>query len=190
MTGDLGMDEVPLEAPQVVTYVRHPRARRYLLRVLRGGAVRVTLPRRGSRAEAEDLVRRHAGWIARQRARLAAIPPVAVWPEESRALRREAAALLTARARELAARHGLAPSRIAVRRQRSRWGSCSRRGAIALNWRLLHAPDFARDYVILHELMHLREHNHSPRFWALVEAAAPRRREAETWLKRHGTLLP
>jgi predicted metal-dependent hydrolase len=178
------------DSPGAVAYVRHPRARRYVVRVLRNGVVRVTIPRRGSRMEAEDVVRRHAGWIVRQRARVAAIPQPAAWPPETRALRREAEQVLAARTRELAAQHRLAPSRITVRRQRSRWGSCSRRGTISLNWRLLHAPDFARDYVILHELMHLRELNHSPRFWALVEAACPRRREAETWLKKHATLLP
>lgn len=176
--------------PGTVEYVRHHRARRYLLRVLRSGVVRVTIPRRGTRAEAEDVVRRHAGWIARQRERQATVPPPALWPAETQALRREATRRLTDRARELASREGLSPARVSVRRQRSRWGSCSRRGTIALNWRLLHAPDFARDYVILHELMHLRELNHSPRFWALVEAACPRRREAETWLKKHATLLP
>jgi len=52
--------------------------------------------------------------------------------------------------------------RVTVRNQRSRWGSCSRRGTVSLNWRLLQTPAFVRDYVILHELAHLREMNHSP----------------------------
>lgn len=183
------MDELNFDMLGTIAYARHPRARRYVVRVLRNGSVRVTIPWRGSRREAEDVVRRHAGWIVSQRARVAAAPRPAEWPPETRALRREAEQALVARTRELAAQHGLAPARITVRRQRSRWGSCSRRGAISLNWRLLHAPDFARDYVILHELMHLREHNHSARFWSLVEAACPSRREAETWLKQHAILL-
>ena len=72
-----------------------------------------------------------------------------------------------------------------VRNQRSRWGSCSRRGTISLNWRLVQTPDLVRDYIIHHELMHLREMNHSARFWARVEEVCPGWREAERWLKRN-----
>lgn len=185
VSANLGVESMPLR----IEFSRHPRARRYVVRVLHSGAVRVTIPRRGSQAGAEAMVRQHADWIARQRERIARAPRPEAWPPETRALRREAERLLVSRTRELAARHGLAPARIHVRRQRSRWGSCSRRGTISLNWRLLHTPDFARDYVILHELMHLRELNHSPRFWALVEGVCPRRREAEAWLRRHAALL-
>ena len=67
---------------------------------------------------------------------------------------------LTARTAQLATQHDLTVSRITVRNQRSRWGSCSRRGTISLNWRLIQAPAYVLDYIILHELMHLREHNH------------------------------
>jgi predicted metal-dependent hydrolase len=90
---------------------------------------------------------------------------------------------------ELAREHGLAPSRVTIRDQRSRWGSCSPRGAIGLNWRLVLMPVHVRDYVLLHELMHLREPNHSRRFWRHVERACPGFREAERWLKEHGSTL-
>lgn len=86
---------------------------------------------------------------------------------------------------ELAAHHNLTVRRVTVRNQRSRWGSCSRRGTISLNWRLIQAPEFVRDYIILHELMHLRQMNHSERFWQEVEAVCPNYREAERWLKQH-----
>jgi hypothetical protein len=79
--------------------------------------------------------------------------------------------------------------RVVVRNQRTRWGSCSRRGTLSLNWRLVQAPVFVRDYIILHELMHLREMNHSARFWRLVEAACPDYAMAERWLKAHANLL-
>ena len=79
--------------------------------------------------------------------------------------------------------------RVSVRNQRTRWGSCSRRGLISLNWRLVQTPDTVRDYIIHHELMHLREMNHSERFWARVEAVCPGWRDAEKWLKRNGSLL-
>lgn len=96
---------------------------------------------------------------------------------------------LPARAWELAAENGAAVKQVTVRNQRSRWGSCSAGGTISLNWRLVQAPESVRDYIICHELAHLREMNHSDRFWAHVEALFPAWREAERWLKREGSLL-
>lgn len=104
-------------------------------------------------------------------------------------LRRLAAPELTARTVKLAARHGLPVTRVTVRNQRSRWGSCSRRGTISLNWRLIQTPTFVRDYIIWHELAHVREHNHSARFWAVVAEFCPEYAQAEAWLKRHRGLL-
>jgi predicted metal-dependent hydrolase len=100
-------------------------------------------------------------------------------------LRQLAARELPPCALELAARHGLTVRRITVRGQKSRWGSCSRRGTISLNWRLIQTPAFVSDYICLHELMHLRQMNHSPRFWREVEAVCPDYRTAERWLKAH-----
>ena len=96
---------------------------------------------------------------------------------------------LPARAWELAAETNVAVKHVTVRNQRSRWGSCSAGGTISLNWRLVQTPDMVRDYIIYHELMHLREMNHSARFWARVEEVCPWWREAERWLKRNGSLL-
>jgi predicted metal-dependent hydrolase len=93
---------------------------------------------------------------------------------------------LPARAWELAAQTRMNVTRVSVRDQRSRWGSCTTAGAISLNWRLILAPESVRDYIIHHELMHLREMNHSQRFWDLVEAVFPGWREAEAWIKRNG----
>lgn len=90
---------------------------------------------------------------------------------------------------EFAVRHGLSVRRVSVRNQRSRWGSCSRKGTISLNWRLIQAPVFVRDYLIFHELAHLREMNHSARFWRVVESFCPDYRSAEQWLREHGALL-
>ena len=104
-------------------------------------------------------------------------------------LRRLAESELSLRVLEFAARHQLSVRRVSVRNQRTRWGSCSRRGTISLNWRLIQTPPFVRDYIILHELMHLREMNHSPRFWRQVETVCPDYRPAEQWLKQHSRLL-
>lgn len=102
---------------------------------------------------------------------------------------RRARVELPARAWELSAVTGVEVKHVTVRNQRSRWGSCSANGTISLNWRLVQAPDFVRDYIIHHELMHLREMNHSTRFWARVEEVCPTWRDAERWIKRNGSLL-
>ena len=102
---------------------------------------------------------------------------------------RRAKVELPARTWELAAISGVDVKHVTVRNQRSRWGSCSATGTISLNWRLIQTPDFVRDYIIHHELMHLREMNHSARFWARVEEVCPGWREAELWIKRNGALV-
>jgi predicted metal-dependent hydrolase len=100
-----------------------------------------------------------------------------------------AAAEFPPRVLELAAAHQLTVQRVTIRNQRSRWGSCSRRGTISLNWRLIQTPPYVRDYIILHELMHLRQMNHSARFWREVESVCPDYETAERWLKQHAALL-
>lgn len=107
---------------------------------------------------------------------------------ESHFLRR-AKVELPARAWELSAVTGVEVKQVMVRNQRSRWGSCSSGGVISLNWRLVQTPEFVRDYIIYHELMHLREMNHSDRFWARVGEVCPEWRSAEAWIKRNGSLV-
>ena len=96
---------------------------------------------------------------------------------------------LAARCHVLAAACGLKVARVSVRNQQSRWGACSSRGAITLNWRLVQMPPHVSDYVIFHELMHLRQPNHSRRFWREVAAVCPDWRDGERWLRAFGTEL-
>lgn len=110
-------------------------------------------------------------------------------PAVERHLRRLAAAELPPRVFAFAAQQQLAVQQVTIRDQRSRWGSCSRRGTVSLNWRLVQMPDAVRDYVIWHELMHLREMNHSPRFWRAVAAVCPDFAAARRWLRHHGESL-
>ena len=112
-----------------------------------------------------------------------------VRPAIEKHLRKRAARELPPRVLELAALHAVAIRRVSVRNQRSRWGSCSRTGTISLNWRLIQTPYSVRDYIILHELMHVRQMNHSVRFWREVAAVCPGFEEAELWIKRHSALL-
>ena len=107
-------------------------------------------------------------------------------PRIERRLRALATQELPARTLELAALHGFQVRSIQVRDQRSRWGSCSARKVISLNWRLVQFPPEIADYVILHELAHLRHLNHSAAFWAEVARLYPDHEAAEKWLKTHG----
>jgi predicted metal-dependent hydrolase len=110
-------------------------------------------------------------------------------PLIERHLWRLAATELPRRVLQLATAHQLRVQRITVRNQRSRWGSCSRRGTISLNWRLIQTPPFVCDYIILHELAHLKQMNHSARFWREVGRLCPGFEAAERWLKQHSRTL-
>jgi len=221
--------------PPALVFVRHRRARRYILRVLPDGTLRVTVPRWGSQRDAQRFVEESHEWVTRQRAAREAASAVdrrwregttvllagtpqglridshaegpRLWCGETRVpvrgvIDREDLAphvtrWLRIRARHelppallaLAETHGLTVARISIRDQQSRWGACSRRASITLNWRLLQVPPFVRDYVLLHELMHLRELNHSSRFWRLVAAVCPEYQQARRWLRDEGRQL-
>jgi predicted metal-dependent hydrolase len=90
-----------------------------------------------------------------------------------------------ARTRAVAAQIGKSVSRIGVRDPKSRWGSCSSKGSISFSWRLVLAPEPVIDYVVAHEVAHLIEMNHGPRFWRLVASLVPDIDKPRAWLKRH-----
>ncbi len=214
-----------------VLFIRHPRARRYVIRLRPDGSVRVTIPRRGSKREAEAFLIAQQPWLERQRRRLAHLPPSRVeWHVGSavyldgvplplemhpgddggvvtlgriavpvadgttdlrrvveRALWAQARAELPARLQLLANRHGVREvARVSVRNQQSRWGSAGPNGHVTLNWRLIQMPPEVRDYVLIHELMHVRQPDHSAAFWKLVAAACPHWRDARRWLQQFG----
>jgi predicted metal-dependent hydrolase len=103
-----------------------------------------------------------------------------------RAWQREfAKAFLSRRTGELSERHGLKFGRLFVRSQRTKWGSCSAKRNISLNWRLISAPEGVIDYVILHELLHTKVPNHSQTFWVHLRALCPWAKEAVAWLNAH-----
>lgn len=227
-----GAEQMTVCARQIpLVLVRHPRARRYLLRLRADGTARVTIPRGGSLVAAREFVQRNALWLEQQFQRWEARPrKSANWTVGSEILfrgeltrivageaggicfggeqlkvldahadlrkvlenhlRKLATVELPARLLELATRHGLIVRRVTVRNQRTRWGSCSRRGTISLNWRLIQTPAFVQDYIHLHELAHLIELNHSARFWQQVERLCPDYQVAERWLKQNRGLLP
>lgn len=79
---------------------------------------------------------------------------------------------------------GIIPKKVFIRNQKTRWGTASSLGNISFNWRVANLPDEIQDYVVIHELAHLREMNHSPAFWAIVEQHAPNHREHRRWLRQ------
>ena len=174
------------DAPVEFYFVRHHRARRYVLRLDRDGRARVTIPRGGSERGATAFGLRHVQWIFGQRA---SIRRLGLSTDERRRLRARAEVELPARLLELAALHGLAVVRVSVRDQQTRWGSCGRNGRISLNWRLTLMPEWVRDYVMVHELMHLKRLDHSPEYWRLVADACPDHSRARSWLRQNGPSL-
>jgi predicted metal-dependent hydrolase len=104
-------------------------------------------------------------------------------------LKREAKRDLDAASRLAAGRLGVAVKRVSIRDQSSRWGSCSTTGVLSYSWRLILAPPFVLDYLAAHEVAHLVEMNHSPRFWRVVERICPHVKRAKSWLDEHGPNL-
>ncbi len=107
-------------------------------------------------------------------------------PEVEAWLRRVASIDLPERLARLARQHGFEVKAVSIRNQRSRWGSCSPSGRISLNWRLIQFPPAVADYVLVHELVHLRHMNHSRRFWNDVARVCPTYPAARAWLRANG----
>jgi predicted metal-dependent hydrolase len=110
-------------------------------------------------------------------------------PAVERWLRRAAREEITRRAHRAAAALGERVTRVSIRDQRTRWGSCSSSGALSFSWRLVLAPEDVLDYVVWHEVCHLREMNHSPAYWALVARCCPGYEGPRRWLRENATAL-
>jgi predicted metal-dependent hydrolase len=213
---------------------RHRRARRYTLRIHPSDREAIlTMPPRGTIADAKDFAQRHGGWIA---ARLGRLPKAApflpgtlvplrgvahrivhragsrgtVWTEmrdsgerilcvaggtehiERRVhdyLKREARRDLQKAAQAYAQALGVRVKRLSIRDQSSRWGSCTSAGSLSFSWRLILAPPYVLDYLAGHEVAHLVEMNHSPRFWRVVGRVCGHVERAKTWLDTCGNDL-
>ena len=107
-------------------------------------------------------------------------PALAEW------YRHEAGRLIAGKVENTGERLGLAYRRIALKEMRTRWGSCSVKGNLNFNWKLILMPEPVIDYVVVHELTHLKEMNHGKKFWALVEKECPDWRERRKWLTKNG----
>jgi len=137
-----------------------------------------------------ELVIGRSEWIIRKQKEIASRPrPLEISPSERRALIERCRKVVAERCERYAEITGCHPETIRISGARTRWGSCGAKGSVNLNWRLILTPPEVLDYVIVHELCHLAERNHSKRFWDRVEAAMPDYKSRRRWLKRNGHLL-
>jgi predicted metal-dependent hydrolase len=166
---------------------RSQRVRGHRIVVRYGFPPELVVRPRASERDIDEAIAANLAWLERQLEK-AAEPSLELHKlklTEAQG-RREARARIELIAPSEAAALGVTYSRITVRDQRSRWGSCSSKGELSFNWRLVLAPHDVLDYVVVHEVCHLVAHNHGPDFWALVEQRRPSYRDSKNWLDQHG----
>jgi predicted metal-dependent hydrolase len=173
---------------QVELHIRRSkRVRGHRIVVRYGFPPELVVRPRASEAEIEHAIVTNQAWLERQLAKSAfprlGLDRLSLTEDQGR---REARARIGLIAQSEAAALGVSYSRLTMRDQRSRWGSCSSKGGLSFNWRLVLAPHDVLDYVVVHEICHLVELNHGPAFWALVKRRRPAYAESKAWLDEHG----
>lgn len=176
---------IPIEPPVIQYTVIRSRRKTISLEITRDAAVVVHAPNRLPAREIERFVAKNESWLQKHltaaRERLLRHPEPS--PEEEAALRERAWKELPVKLAAYAERMGLYPTGMRVTSARTRFGSCSAKNRICFSWRLMQYPDAAIDYVVVHELAHIREKNHGRAFYALVEQYLPDWRERRALLK-------
>ena len=157
------------------------------LQITPEGQLLVRCPRSISDARIREFVKSKSSWIQKH---LKSRPQLPKWTEaQLQTMGAAAAKLIADRAAHFAPVLGVTYKRITIRTQRTRWGSCSSKGNLNFNRLLALVPPEVLDYVVVHELCHLKEMNHSPKFWALVESILPDYKQHKKWLKENGNAL-
>lgn len=163
------------------------RRRTLALQVTREGRVVVRAPLRYPADRIEAFVRQHEPWLQKklseQKERGSALPVLS--REEEYACREQARQVLGEKTAYYARRMGVTYGRISIRGQKTRWGSCSAKGNLNYNWKLMLCPEKVQNYVVVHELAHRREMNHSKAFYRIVEEILPDYRDSIRWLKEN-----
>lgn len=165
------------------------------IQVTPDGKVRVRAPYGYPRSRLADFVRQKKNWIQRhlptaEQQRNSSGPERPLLSEKDRSRYLQTARDIFIRKVEYYARIlQVTYGRITIREQKTRWGSCSGKGNLNFNWRLIFAPEHVLDYVVVHELAHRREMNHSGAFYAIVESVLPDYRASRKWLRDHGRTL-
>ncbi len=161
------------------------------IQILPDGTVLVRAPHHVPEADICALVKEQSAWILRSQAKLKAqndqraqLPPLT--GEDIKRLADQALKVIPARVAYFASRIGVTYGKITIRNQKGRWGSCSSQGNLNFNCLLMLTPPHVIDYVIVHELCHIKELNHSDAFWATVKQILPDYEIAYRWLKANG----
>ncbi len=159
------------------------------IQVKRDGSVAVRCPLWVSDREADDFVGRHIDWICRNQEKILKKQEekTVLTRDQAEEYRRHARWLLAQKTWQWAGKMEVSYGRITIRQQATRWGSCSGKGNLNFNWKLALLPEELVDYVVVHELAHRREMNHSPRFWRIVEEQLPDYRERRKRLREYET---
>ena len=170
------------------------RRKTVALQVLGLNDVVVRAPMRMSNREIEEFVQQNMDWIQKNLKKVAENQKeeeeiVPMTEAEVRELAERATQLIPERVKHFAPLVGVTYGRITIRNQKSRWGSCSAKGNLNFNVGLLLAPPEVLDYVVVHELCHRKEMNHSPKFWAEVSKLIPDYKQHEKWLKNNGRAI-
>ena len=170
------------------------RRKTVALQVLGLNDVVVRAPMRMSNREIEEFVQQNMDWIQKNLKKVAENQKeeeerVPMTEAEVRELAERATQLIPERVKHFAPLVGVTYGRITIRNQKSRWGSCSAKGNLNFNVGLLLAPPEVLDYVVVHELCHRKEMNHSPKFWAEVSKLIPDYKQHEKWLKDNGRAI-
>mgnify|MGYP004449044313 CR=1 FL=1 len=178
------------EHPEIIRSGR----RTLSLEIRSDGRLIVRAPYAASQTEIRRFVRNNHAWIIRkideiEKRMKQAEKAEPISAEECRELARQAVKELPPRLEAFAKVMGVSYGRVKIRNQKTRWGSCSVKGNLNFNCLLMLMPREIQDYVLVHELAHLREMNHSPRFWAIVEGVLPDYRERRKWLKQNGGVI-
>ncbi len=158
------------------------RRRTVSLQIGPDGQLVVRAPYLTPESEIRAVVERHQSWIRRQRARRSAHPEPT--EAERKELIRRAREILPPKVEHYAALLGVRPMGITVTSARTRFGSCSGKNRLSFSWRLMQYPEEAIDYVVVHELAHIRHHDHSPAFYALIASVMPDHRERRALLRQ------
>lgn len=168
-------------------FKHHPRSRHLRISIKPGGEVVVTAPRFISKAAADKFINEHSAWIKSKQEKFKKLTPL-ISSKNNRAdylkNKEQARSFVESRLKIVNQFYGFTFRRVAIKNSKTRWGSCSKKSNLNFNYKIIFLPLNLADYIIAHELCHLKELNHSIKFWQLVEKSTPNWRVYRHELRR------